>query len=216
MNQQPTPSILGRLRAIAPTRGDLSFDEALSVAELQATRMAALVGGSDQLSEATIDGFPRIRVVHERIAVSGMSHWTGVDWLITLNETDSLRRQRFTLLHEFKHIIDHGATHRLYTGNLRADAALQAERAADFFAGCALVPKRELKSAWGRGIQRIALLAEHFDVSEEAIAVRLAQTKLNQAVDLVPAARCARPVSSPRGVAQRFRVAHRPFRRSYS
>jgi hypothetical protein len=216
MNNQPTQSILGRLRSVTPVRADLSFDEALRVAELQATRFAELVGGSDRLREATIDGLPRIRVVHEPIAVSGMSHWTGVEWLITLNEADSLRRQRFTLLHEFKHIIDHGVTHRLYTGSLRADAALQAERAADFFAGCALVPKRELKSAWGQGIQRIAVLAEHFDVSEEAIIVRLSQTKLNQAVDKVPAPRCARPVSSPRGVGQRFRVAHRSLRRSYS
>lgn len=208
-----TQSTLGRLRTIAPSSGDLSFDEALRVAELQATRLAEMVGGIDQLSEATIGQLPRIRVVQEDIGVSGMSHWTGTEWLITLNDSDSLRRQRFTLLHEFKHIIDHGSTHRLYTGSPRADVKVQAERAADYFAGCALVPKRELKSAWGHGIQRVAALAEHFNVSEEAIVVRLSQTKLDQAVDRIPAPRCARPISSPPGRAQRFRVAY--TRRSY-
>jgi len=208
-----TQSTLGRLRSIAPSTGELSFDEALRVAELQAARIAELVGGFDRLTEATIGQLPRVRVVQEDLGVSGMSHWTGTEWLITLNERDSLRRQRFTLLHEFKHIIDHGTTHRLYTGSQRASTKVQAERAADYFAGCALVPKRELKSAWGQGIQGIPALAAHFDVSEEAIVVRLSQTKLNQAVDHVPAPRCARPVSSPRGAAQRFRVAY--TRRSY-
>jgi hypothetical protein len=216
MNLLPTQSVLARLRAIAPPRGDLSFDEALRIAELQATRIGGFLGGIDQLGEAAIDGLPRIRVVHEDISVSGMSHWTGVEWLIILNEADSLRRQRFTLLHEFKHVIDHGSTSRLYTGSLRAAPSVQAERAADFFAGCALVPKRELKAAWGRGMQRVADLAEHFDVSEEAIIVRLSQTKLNRAVDPVPTARCARLVRSPRGGAQRFRIAHSYAQRSTS
>lgn len=216
MNTSPSQSVLGRLRALTPTRSGLSFDEALRVAELQATRLAELLGHLDQLSEATIGQLPRMRIVHEHIAVSGTSHWTGTEWLIILNDDDSLRRQRFTLLHEFKHIIDHGSASRLYTGSFRAAPLVQAERAADYFAGCALVPKRELKAAWGRGMQRIDLLAEHFDVSEEAVAVRLSQTKLDAIADKVPAPRCARPVHTPRGSTQRFRVASARTRRSYS
>ncbi len=216
MNTSSNQSILARLRALAPTRSDLLFDEALRVAELQAARLVELVRHIDQLTEATIGHLPCLRIIHEDIAVSGMSHWTGTEWLIILNEGDSLRRQRFTLMHEFKHIIDHGSTSRLYTGSVRATANEQAERAADYFAGCALVPKRELKAAWGRGLQRIDVLAEHFDVSADAIAVRLSQTKLDVVVDNVPAPRCARPIQTPRGHPQRFRVASSPSRRSYS
>ncbi len=216
MNTSPSLSVLGRLRALAPTRGGLSFDEALRIAELQATRLAELIGRTDQLTEATIGQLPRVRIEHEDIEVSGMSHWTGTEWLIVLNASDSLRRQHFTLLHEFKHIIDHGNASRLYTGSIRATPEVQAERAADYFAGCALIPKRELKAAWGRGMQRLTDLAEHFGVSEEAVAVRLSQTKLDSVFDAVPAARCARPIHSSRGSAQRFRVASPTTRRSYS
>ena len=216
MNQSSSQSVLARLRALTPQRGGLSFDEALRVAEIQASRLAELLHGTDQVSEASIGQLPRIRVVHERVGVSGMSHWTGNEWLIILNQDDSLRRQRFTLLHEFKHIIDHGSTSRLYTGSPRASAAEQCERAADYFAGCALVPKRELKAAWGCGVQRVSELAAHFDVSEDAITVRISQTKLNAVADEVPAARCARPVHSPYGSAQRFRVTSPNTRRNYS
>jgi predicted transcriptional regulator len=200
-----SPSLLRCLRSLFPIRGGLTYEEALRIAELQATRLVELLG-SDQLTEATFAWQPRLHVVREPLAVSGMSHWTGTEWLVTLNEADSLPRQRFTLLHEFKHIVDHGHTKQLYTGSLRATAAEQAERAADYFAGCALVPKRELKAAWGRGMQHLDDLANHFGVSVNAVAVRLAQTKLNLAADRPAAARCARPVASPRSGPQHFRV----------
>ena len=72
------------------------------------------------------------------LPTSGMSHWDGQAWVISLNAADSLTRQRFTLLHEFKHIIDHGHADRLYHDTGRRSAAEQAEQAADYFAGCVL------------------------------------------------------------------------------
>lgn len=213
----PTTSVLARLRSVTPTRGDITFDEALRVAELQACKLDELLGRGSGLVEADIAGLPRVRVVYEPLTVSGMSHWNGSDWVIALNAGDSWARQRFTLLHEFKHILDHGATRRLYTGSPLATPAQQAERAADYFAGCALVPKRRLKSIWGQGMQRPADLAEHFGVSEIAVRVRLSQTKLDTAVDPMPVERCARPVSTPSQSPQRFRVAHpRNPRRMYA
>ncbi|MBK6886857.1 MAG: hypothetical protein IPH03_10700 [Tetrasphaera sp.] len=60
-----------------------------------------------------IDAMPRIAVHYERLPVSGNSHWNGtVDHLPQYRGSPA--RQRFTLLHEFKHIIDHGACDRLY------------------------------------------------------------------------------------------------------
>lgn len=209
-----TPSLLGRLRALTPQRSDVTYDEAIRVAELQAIRLAELLGGPEGLSEQAIALLPRIRIVHEAISVSGMSHWTGTEWLITLNESDSAARQRFTLLHEYKHIVDHGYAERLYTGSSRATPAEQAEHAADYFAGCALVPKRELKAAWGGGMQRTADLAAHFGVSTIAITVRLAQTKLSTYADDATDERCARPVSTPRTSPQQFRFAR--SRRTYA
>ncbi|WP_181435154.1 ImmA/IrrE family metallo-endopeptidase [Curtobacterium sp. MCBD17_019] len=205
----PSSSLLGRLRSLTPARGNLTFDEALRIAELQAAHLVATLSGCNELHEVSIGSIPRIQVVHEPLSVSGMSHWTGATWLIVINAHDSRARQRFTLLHEFKHIVDHGRAAQLYRTTLRASAALQAERAADYFAGCALVPKRDLKALWGAGVQRVTDLAHHFGVSVDAIVVRLAQTKLNS-TDGLPTARCARPISSPLDGPQHFRIVETP------
>lgn len=217
-------SILKRIRALAPVR-DCTFPESLVIAERQATRLAALLtgddGSADGIQTHDIDGLPRIQVVFEAtLPVSGMSHWNGQEWVITIAASDSLPRQRFTMLHEFKHVIDHGATKRLYQGNRRHTADEQAEMAADYFAGCALVSKRDLKHVWGYGIQRPVDLAAHFNVSEPAIRVRLTQTGLDVVSDRNPASRCARPVRGPHNEPQTFRYANSGYggsnRRSYA
>lgn len=109
------------------------------------------------------------------------AHWRVWDsracqWVIQLNRYESPRRQRFTLAHEYKHIIDHGRSSGLYSGTATNTPAEQAERAADYFAGCLLVPKVLLKRAYYGGMQQVADLARHFDVSEAAITCRLSQT----------------------------------------
>ena len=202
-------SVLKQLRAVTPRREHVSFDEALRVAELQASKLHELLGADTGIQEADIAGLPRIEIVYEHIDVSGMSYWNGQQWLIVLNKADGWTRQRFTLCHEFKHIIDHGHAHSLYSGRGKLSAAKQAERAADYFAGCALVPRRQLKAAWGQGTQRIPDLATHFGVSEDAMTVRLSQTGLSKVVDREPPARCARPISTAPGATQRFRTARR-------
>lgn len=206
-----TRSTLARLRRLTPER-DVQFHEALRIAELQATRLLEIIGDSS-IEAHHITAMPRIRVVYDTLPVSGLSYWNGREWIISISKTDSLARQRFTLLHEFKHIIDHGATARLYAGNRLRTGEQQAEHAADYFAGCALVTKRALKSAWGNGLQKPEALAEHFSVSVEAIRVRLAQTGLDTAIDRAPTPRCARPTTTPRGAAQNFRPAPGRFAR---
>lgn len=197
----PRPTVLGELRRLIPNRQNISFDDALRVAELQAYRLHELLEVLD-VTELQIAGLPRIRVARETLPTSGSSHWNGREWIICLNATDTLPRQRFTLLHEFKHIIDHGAVERLYGyGALRSVAA---ERAADYFAGCALVPKQQLKTAWGNGLQDVAALAEHFGVSRAALEVRLAQTGLDRESDREPSPRCMRPIRTPRSAPQQF------------
>lgn len=148
---------------------------------------------------------PRVRVVRDELTVSGTSHWNGTHWIITLNSSEPRTRQRFTLMHEFKHIVDHGHAALLYAGNRRHTSSEQAELVADYFAGCLLMPRRLLKRAWCDGKQRPNELARHFAVSPRAVEVRLAQTGLSVERD-----RCARPIRTS-SAKQAFQVA-RPQR----
>jgi Zn-dependent peptidase ImmA (M78 family) len=187
-------SMLACLRALIPIR-ELQFGEALVIAELQANRLLALSGISDgPLPSDVITELPRIRLAYRDLPTSGLSYWDGRGrtWVICLNMAEPCTRQRFTLLHEYKHIIDHGRTDRLYTGSSGHSAEKQAEQAADYFAGCALMPKRLVKRAWGQRIQRPTVLAELFDVSARAVEVRLAQLGLTE-----PRSRCAPPSAGP-------------------
>lgn len=183
-NLSETRGVLAALRSVVPTR-DVTYPEAMRVAELQANRLLAIFDITDgAVPSEIVSELPRVRVVRDDLPVSGTSHWSGTHWsgthwIITLNQRDNWRRQRFTLMHEFKHIIDHGRAHLLYTGDNRHTPAEQAELIADYFAGCVLMPKRLLKAAWGHGIQRSAELARTFSVSAMAVEVRLSQTGLN-------------------------------------
>jgi Zn-dependent peptidase ImmA (M78 family) len=112
------------------------------------------------------------------IPTSGLSLWDGHQWIITLNRREPRTRQRFTLLHEYKHIVDHPSVDWLYRDRPGISASQQAERAADYFAGCVLVPRHHLHAAWSEGIQQLDLLAHHFAVSVRAISIRLGQVGL--------------------------------------
>lgn len=208
---RPT-SVLTELRRLIPHRGDLGHDEVRRIVDLQATRLRRLLKTTD-VAEADIASLPRINVVHEPMATSGSSHWNGREWVISLNSGDSLTRQRYTLLHELGHVIWHGHNHRIRPHQQGTPREEFIERAADYFAACVLMPRRELKSAWASGLQKAAALADHFGVSPEAMRIRLDQTGLSRAVDrdpdVRPTARCARPISTPRAEPQRFVPAQR-------
>jgi Zn-dependent peptidase ImmA (M78 family) len=194
------PSVLASLRALAPQR-HLRFAEALRLAELQACKLLELNDIADgPVPNEVVSELARVQVVYRDLPTSGMSYWNGRAWVVCLNSSEPVTRQRFTLLHEFKHIIDHGRASRLYTGTTRVSGEEQAEQVADYFAGCALMPKRLMKRAWGDGIQRPALLAARFKVSPRAAAVRLAQLGLDE-----PVTRCA---TSPRMATPRRRSSY--------
>lgn len=173
-------SVLATLRSLIPAR-PLEFSEALQVAELQANRLLELSDVRDwPVPAEAVTTLPRIRVEAHDLITSGLSFWDGRAWVIRLNRGEPATRQRFTLLHEYKHIIDHHRAAELYAGNGSRTASEQAEHAADYFAGCALMPKRLIKRAWGQLVQRPAALAQLFDVSPRAVEVRLAQLGLSE------------------------------------
>lgn len=187
-------SILASLRALTP-RCQVDFDDTKQLAERQAVLLRQRFGGI--ITEEAIAGLPRVRIVREPLPTSGLSYWTGHEWLIVLAADDSPARQRYTLLHEFKHVIDHGAARRLYR------TQWETERAADYFAACALMPKPALKRIFCNVTQDVEALARYFGVSRQAIRVRLEQTGLVER-ETFTRERCARPIPTPWHEEQRF------------
>lgn len=180
--EQPVTSVLALLRRLSPARA-LSVREALRIAELQATRLRELAALDSTAAPASLIGDQsRIMVEHDPFmpdGISGASDWNYAQrcWLITINGQQPRTRQRFTLFHEYKHIVDHGRP-AIHDGGRRHYGLPANEYVADYFAGCVLMPRPVLKRAWASGTERTDQLAKLFDVSERAIEVRLTQIGL--------------------------------------
>ena len=179
-------SVLATLRQLIPPRA-LRFYEALRIAELQANKLLELFDITEApITEDLVAGLAHIKVHYRDLPTSGLTYWDGHNWIIGINSTEPMTRQRFTLMHEFKHIIDHGRTDGLYVGTESSSGQRQSEQAADFFAGCLLMPRRLVKRAYGQQVQRPTELGQLFEVSARAVEVRLAQLGLS-----TPTKRCA-------------------------
>ena len=188
----PTSSPLARLRALAPKRG-LDFRTALGIAERQASLLLRLSGVTDgPVPLDVLSNLHRIELGSADLPTSGLSYWTGTTWRLEANRTEPEVRRRFTLAHEFKHVIDHPSRDLLY------DNHWTRERVADQFAACLLMPKTLVVRAWCSGEQDIDRLAELFVVSSEAMTRRLL------ALGLITERR-ARPVFCTRGSSNHLR-----------
>lgn len=183
-------TIINELRAIAPKRR-LEPHEARFIAERQANRLLELTNvDSPSVPSDTVAGLPRITVeTVPNLGPSGVSIWTGGRWLLQLNSDDHPLRQRFSLFHELKHVIDH-ADHDLLH---RTEAVEDIESLCDYFAACALMPKVWVRQAWTARTQDPGQLARLFGVSRQAMIVRLTQLGLLQ-----PKPRCGRRPSQNR------------------
>jgi hypothetical protein len=158
--EQGDVSVLRSLRQLMPHRV-LSYSEALQRAEAQATRLLALHEiSAGPVPMEIVTEQPRIRLEHAYdLPVSGSAVWDGSYWIITLNAGEFDLRQRFSLLHEYKHIIDHPTRH-LIMGDKQLSADDMAEKVADYFAACVLMPKAWIKAAYFGGIQSVPTLVE--------------------------------------------------------
>jgi predicted transcriptional regulator len=181
------PDILKELRALAP-RLPLTYGEALDLAERQATLLLELTGTSHPaVPERLIAEQPRIEVRRMTpFPTSGASHWYGGKWRIALNAAEPLTRQRFSLAHEYKHVIDHSDGSVLYRELPSRERAMLVERICDHFAGCLLMPRLWIESTYAKGMRHPLDLAQVFGVSPSAISVRLSQLGLTR-----PTPRCA-------------------------
>jgi predicted transcriptional regulator len=182
-------SMLYQLRSLIPTRPLTQF-EAYRLAELQANRLleAARVdhpGTPDEL----ITGLPFLSVtLRSDLPSSGLTRWAKPRWRVYLNENETAVRRRYSLAHEFKHILDHGMSERLYPTSGWAGAHdVRVERVCDYFAASLLMPKRLVKRRFFQGLSDPDELAAEFGVSAMAMRYRLDQLRLTE-----PRPRCDR------------------------
>jgi Zn-dependent peptidase ImmA (M78 family) len=173
------PPVITRLRDFMPLR-PLRYSEALRLAELQAQRFLQHVGVSEApVPERVIAELPKVKV--NRMApfpTSGATHWVQGQWLVVLNGSEAVTRQRFSLAHELKHILDHRFVRLIYSGFSEDERHAMVEQICDYFAGCLLMPRPWVKRAYCGGLQSLPALAKAFHVSQAAMTVRLNQIGL--------------------------------------
>lgn len=169
------PGLVATLRSLVPNR-PLSFSEACRISELQAVRLLTLSDVSDgPVPESVITDLPRIRVRRVGSLISsGASSWSRGAWQMQINAGEPLVRQRFTLAHEFKHVLD-AANEDVIYGHLppgeQRDRHIEA--VCDHFAASLLMPRAWVKRHWYAGTQDLGTLAWFFDVSQQAMLIRL-------------------------------------------
>jgi len=151
-------TIIRQLRDLVPLR-PLSVAESMRVADQQATRLLALMGVlQGPVPESVIADLPRVHVERMTPApVSGAAQWSKGRWLIVVNGGEPYGRQRFSMAHELKHVLDSPFTHFLYPSRDGQSAPDRTEQICDYFAACLLMPRAWVKSAYcNDGVQRNA------------------------------------------------------------
>lgn len=171
----PDRDVIADLRRMQPHR-PLSWPEAKGVSERQALRL---------LDFFFIKGPPTPELVIACLAdlsvdrrtgwpTSGMAiHGGGRHWRIVINADEPPQRQRFSLAHEFKHVLDDPMIDRLHAHLPESERNGRAERLCDYFAACLLMPRVWVKRDWCAGMQRIDDLAHRYYVSPAAMTNRL-------------------------------------------
>jgi Zn-dependent peptidase ImmA (M78 family) len=173
-------TVLSQLRDLCPPRR-LAPYESRRIAEQQASRLLTLMRVADApVPEQIIEYFPRTRVEYINArTLSGAAQWRRGWWIILVNRTDTWGRQRFSLAHEFKHVIDAPLADTLYRSSDPAARTALAERAADTFAASLLMPRVLMKRAfYDDGIRDTRQLARSFQVSAAAMRIRVEQLQL--------------------------------------
>lgn len=175
-------SLLAELRSVVPTRC-LTYSEGHLLAERQATLLLEhLSVTGPAVPHSVVSELPFLTVAtRPLVRSSGGTRWSRTNrsrtsrvapqWLVVLSSLEPRTRQRFSLGHELKHILDHGRVRTLY-GTTEPRSAL-VEHTCDYFSACLLMPRTWVKNAYASGIQNVFDLAELFDVSPQAMQVRL-------------------------------------------
>lgn len=178
-------ALVESLRGLAPNR-PLTYGESLQVARIQAARLR-------QWASADAPDFNLIWLVDQTAVpvhfVPGykLGEQSGLTTnavegrlRIFINQSEPALRQRFTLLHEFKHALDFAEAETLHAklghGNTQRQKDM-IEWVANDFAAHALMPTALVKREWFAW-QDLPTVANVFNVSVEAMAHRLARLGL--------------------------------------
>jgi predicted transcriptional regulator len=188
-------ALISELRDMAPKK-PLSYGQSIQLARLQAARIRQWV-------QAEAPAINLIWLVKQRLVpvhfvpahrlgdtTSGLTT-DEVDGRLQvfINDNEPRVRQRFSLLHEFKHVIDFDDAETLHSRLGSGDAKVQAqmiETIANDFAAHVLMPSLMVKRAWYE-VHDLAPVARRFNVSVEAMNTRL--EKLNILGEPKPAPR---------------------------
>jgi len=175
------------LRALCPERR-LAPWEARHVAERQAARLLRLQTiATPPVPEQLIEYFPRVKVPYVRASrMSGAIRWRQGRWHILVNSDATWGRTRFSLAHEFKHLLDYPLSETIYGPGDDHRAQRLAERAAEYFAACLLMPKSFLKRAfYDEGLRDERQLKRRFQVSAQALRIRIEELGLLEPAEVV-------------------------------
>lgn len=177
-------TLLGTLRNLAPKR-PLTYGESMQVARLQAAHIRKRLPNKTDANLIWLIEQTAVPVhfvpSHELNEDSGLT----TDLIngrleMFINENEPAVRQRFSLLHEFKHVLDFqdaSALHaRLGVGDERLKGDM-IEWIANEFAGQVLMPAPLVKRIWFK-TQSLPLAASLFNVSPEAMRTRLERLNL--------------------------------------
>lgn len=171
------------LRLVCPNR-QLAPWEARAVAEKQAHKLLSLMNIQEPpFPEQAIEYLPRVEVRYVKARrLAGAISWRGGKWRIVVNSGDTWGRQRFSLCHELKHLVDHPMRSALYKDTRYGSAEASAEKAADYFAACLLMPKSWVRRVYyDEGFHDPRVVAKQFKVSAAAMRYRFDQLGLSEA-----------------------------------
>ncbi|WIG58345.1 MAG: hypothetical protein OJF49_001091 [Ktedonobacterales bacterium] len=183
-------TVIEQVRDLMPRR-PLTLMEAYSVAERQAYKLLELLDIQAppvrydkllQLPNLEVELEPSYLMNH----FAGISHFNKGHWTIFVDKNDIHGRRRYTLAHEFKHVIDHSLDRLAYQRFGYGDdekRRAHVEALCQHFAACFLMPKTWVKNSWANGIQDVYNLATLFEVSVSAMDVRMRQMGLLEDAD---------------------------------
>jgi hypothetical protein len=171
--------VVRQLQTLQPTRA-MSWTESHSIAERQAALLLELLKVDEPpVPQFVITSLPGLMVDWQQDWPSdATSFHTGRYWQIVVRAGDCRQRQRFSLAHEFKHVLDDPAIHSLYRHLPDDRRQGRIEAVCNYFAACLLMPRPWIKHDYYGGLQSVRALARRYYVSVEAMTTRLSELGL--------------------------------------
>jgi Zn-dependent peptidase ImmA (M78 family) len=173
-------SIIRDLRSIRPMRPYADKNEAYAVAEEQATELLRFFALTEpEVDVSLITQLPRIEVEVDAdlsdCGLYGMTTWEHGRWLVRISKGATVATRRFTLAHEFKHILDDPTLATAYRnlGIDEYDRKAIIEEVCEYFADSFLMPRLMVARAVRRDVRNVARLAALFGVLQSDMKRRL-------------------------------------------